>query len=209
MKTPFPFRHDSVVLRHACACVAFAALSTGAFAANDILARVNGTDVKVDEVRPYLENLSSRDQATLENNPAELTQAVRTILTSRVVATEAAAHNWDKDPAFVTQLDKVRQQLLVESYLKSVSEPPADFPSEAELKTAYEANKSALVAPRQVHLAQIIVAIPTGADDAAIKKAQAKLDTITKQLGKAGADFATIARAESDQKQSSAEGGEL
>ncbi|AHF92543.1 peptidyl-prolyl cis-trans isomerase [Opitutaceae bacterium TAV5] len=176
-----------------------------------IIARVSDTDVRIDDIRSSLESLDPREQAALAANPALLSQAVRSLLARRVVLAEAVAQKWDKNPAFTAQLEKLRENALIESYLQSVSQPPADFPSEADLHTVYEANRAALVAPRQFRIAQIFVAAPApaAADTAALEKARARLDSVTQQLARSGADFAAIARSESDEKQSAANGGEL
>ncbi|EIP99046.1 hypothetical protein OpiT1DRAFT_03549, partial [Opitutaceae bacterium TAV1] len=163
MKTLFQFCRHAATPRHACALVAAALLSTGVLAADGgsgIIARVSDTDVRIDDIRSSLESLDPREQAALAANPALLSQAVRSLLARRVVLAEAVAQKWDKNPAFTAQLEKLRENALIESYLQSVSQPPADFPSEADLHAVYEANRAALVAPRQFRVAQIFVAAP-------------------------------------------------
>lgn len=115
----------------------------------------------------------------------------------------------DQHPAFTAQFEKLRENALIESYLQSVSQPPADFPSEADLQAVYEANRAALTAPRQVRLAQIYIAAPRSADSATQDEARARLDDVKKKLAQKGADFAALARVESDEKRSAANGGEL
>ncbi|OAM91042.1 peptidylprolyl isomerase [Termitidicoccus mucosus] len=190
--------------------LSLASVSLSSFAADaGVLARVSDTEVKIDDIRSSLENLSPREQAALSANPALLNQAVRSLLARRVVLNEALAQKWDKNPAFTAQLDKLRENALIESYLQSVSQPPADFPSEADLQAVFEANRPALVAPRQVRLAQIYIAAPKTASQAEQDEARARLDDVRKKLAQPGADFAALARVESDEKQSAASGGEL
>lgn len=190
-----------------------ASVNLSASAATDagIIARVSDIDIKADEIRASLENLNPREQAALAANPALLNQAVRSLLARRIVLSEAVSKKWDQNPAFAGQFEKLRENALIESYLQSVSQPPADFPSEADLQAVYEANKAALATPRQYRLAQIYVAAPapSATDTAALEKAKAKLDAVTRQLAQPGADFAALARSESDEKQSAANGGEL
>jgi parvulin-like peptidyl-prolyl isomerase len=209
MTTHYSSKFTIAMFRNAINLAVAVSLISNAIAADGVLARVNGTDIKADEIRPYLETLSPQVQAELAAKPVELNQAIRMLLTRRVVLAEDQAQKWDQNPAFTSQLDKLRETALVESYLQAQTEPPADYPSEADLKAAYEANKAALVAPRQFRLAQIFVSTPSGADEATLKKAQSKLDGITKQLGKSGADFAAIAGKESDESNAAANGGEL
>ncbi len=63
--------------------------------------------------------------------------------------------------------------------------------------------------PRQYRLAQVFVKSPKGAGADAAAKAQVKVDGIRKRLRQRDADFATVARAESDEPESAANGGEI
>jgi peptidylprolyl isomerase len=174
----------------------------------DIIARIGNNDVKAEDVRAYIEMLDPREQAAVATNPSLLTQAVRQLLAARVVIKEALAKRWDQQPAIAAQLERVRENAIAETYLQAVSKPPDDFPGEAELQNAYEANKTAFLAPRQFHIAQIFIAA-TGADKPAEERARKKLDDIQKKLKARGADFAALAQTESEDADSAKRGGEL
>jgi parvulin-like peptidyl-prolyl isomerase len=174
-----------------------------------VIARVGDTEVSADDIRTEIRTLDAKTQAAAASDPAALSQIVRAILTQRLVLKQALAAKWDQDPSVTAALAHVRDNAIAETYLQSVSKPPDSYPSDAELKAAYDANKSQLLVPRQYDLAQIFVKDPTGAGDAADAKAQVKLQSLHKALYKAGADFSAIARAESDEPQSAAKGGEL
>jgi hypothetical protein len=178
-------------------------------AEGNVIARVGDTEVKLDEIRSTIESLDARDQAALARDPSLLTQTVRTLLMRRVVLKEALAKHWDTEPAVATLIQRARDNTVVESYLQSVSKPPDSYPSEAELQAAYEARKSQLLVARQFRLAQIFVALPKNADKTTTEKAQTKLDTIKKSLHQSGSDFATVAKANSEEPESAARGGEL
>jgi parvulin-like peptidyl-prolyl isomerase len=187
------------------------ALAAGEPAASDtnVIARVGDTEVKLDEIRASIESLDAREQAALARDPSLLNQTVRTLLMRRVVLKEALAKHWDTEPAVATLIQRARDNAVVESYLQSVSKPPDSYPSETDLQAAYEARKSQLLVPRQFRIAQIFVALPKNADKATTEKAQAKLETIRKSLHQPGADFATIARSQSEEPESATRGGEL
>jgi len=174
-----------------------------------IIARVGDTEVTADDIRAEIRALDAKTQAAAASDPTALSQVVRAILTQRLVLKQALAAKWDQDPAVTAALAHVRDNAIAETYLQSVSKPPDSFPSDAELKAAYDANKGQMLVPRQYDLAQIFVKDPTGAGDAAEAKAQVKLQSIHKALSKSGADFSAIARAESDEPQTAAKGGEL
>ena len=187
----------------------YAAGAPDPVADSNVIARVGDTEVKLDEIRAGIESLDARDQAALARDPSLLNQTVRTLLMRRVVLKEALAKHWDTEPAVATLIQRARDNTVVESYLQSVSKPPDSYPSEAELQTAYDARKSQLLVPKQFKIAQIFVALAKNADKAATDKAQAKLETVKKSLHQSGADFASVAKANSEEPESAARGGEL
>jgi peptidylprolyl isomerase len=167
----------------------------------DVIARVGEANISAEELRAYVGALGAREQAALAKDPALLSQAVRMLLANRLVLQEIVAKKWDQQANVAAQLDRVRENALVEIYLQSVSTPPESFPSEDELQKIYDANRSALLMPRQFQLAQIFVATKEG-DKAAEDKAKKTLEGIQAKLKAPGADFAAIAQAESDSKDS-------
>jgi parvulin-like peptidyl-prolyl isomerase len=174
-----------------------------------VIARVGDTEIKLDEIRASIESLDSREQAALARDPSLLNQTVRTLLMRRVVLKEALAKHWDTEPAVATLIQRARDNAVVESYLQSVSKPPDSYPSETELQAAYDARKSQLLVPRQFRIAQIYVALPKNSDKATTEKAQNKLEAIKKSLHQPAADFATVAKSQSEEPESATRGGEL
>ena len=174
-----------------------------------VIARVGDTEVKLDEIRSAIESLDARDQAALARDPSLLSQTVRTLLMRRVVLKEALAKHWDQEPAVATLIERARDNAVVESYLQSVSKPPDSYPSETELQAAYDARKAQLLVPKQFRLAQIFLALPKNADKVNSDKVQAKLETIKRSLHQAGTDFGAIAKANSEESESAARGGEI
>jgi parvulin-like peptidyl-prolyl isomerase len=171
----------------------------------DVVARVGSANISAEEMRAYIGALGPREQAALAKDPALLSQAVRMLLANRLVLQEVVGKKWDQQPNIAAQLDRVRENAAVELYLQSVSTPPENYPSEDELQKTYEANRGALLMPRQFQLAQIFVAAPKDADKAVEDKAKKSLDDIQAKLKAPGADFAALARTEGDAK----DGGEL
>ncbi|HVQ67646.1 MAG TPA: peptidylprolyl isomerase [Bradyrhizobium sp.] len=172
---------------------------------DDVIARVGNANVSAEELRAYVGALGAQDQAALAKDPALLSQAVRMLLANRLVLQEVIAKKWDQQPNIAAQLDRVRENALTEIYLQSVSTPPAGFPSEEDLQKIYDANRGALLMPRQFQLAQIFIAAPKDADKVTEDKAKKNLDEILGKLKAPGADFATIARAAGESK----DGGDL
>jgi parvulin-like peptidyl-prolyl isomerase len=193
------------------AWVAAAALATAGAASDDktVLARVGGTDVTVGEIRAALGALDARQREQLERAPALLNQAGRALLVQRLLVEEALGKRWDQEAAVKDLIERARKNVIAESYLQSVAKPPSDFPAEADIKAVYEANRAALQVPRQHRIAQVYVALPKGADAAAEEKAGAKLAAVKKALAQPGADFAAVAKAQSDEASSAERGGEV
>lgn len=174
----------------------------------DIVARINGRDVTIAEVRAFVGGLGAEQQMALARDPALLSQSVRLMLASQLALKEANEKKWQDQPAVAAQLARVRDNAIVESYLQTISVPPENYPDDAEVQKTYEANKSAFVVPRQFRIAQIFVAV-ANADKAAENQARKKLADIQVRLKQPKADFAAIAKELSDQRETAERGGEL
>lgn len=162
----------------------------------EVIARVGTSDVTADEIRAVVAGFDERQKAALARDPALLSQTVRAIIANRLVLREAHAKKWEEQPAVAAQLERARDSAIVESYLQSVAGLPEGFPSEAEIKTVYEANATAFLTPRQFQLAQIVVGVPKDADKATEDKARKRLDEVQRKLTQPGTDFAALAKSE-------------
>ena len=106
--------------------------------------------------------------------------------------------------------EQARQSAIVQSYVASITAPPADYPAEAEIQAAYDANKARLLVPRQYDLAQIVVLVPAGATRAQEDEAQKKITDLRVQAAKPGGEsFADLARKLSEDSASAKDGGAL
>jgi parvulin-like peptidyl-prolyl isomerase len=175
--------------------------------ANDVIARLGNVDVTADDVRAEIGRLGARDQEALAHDPALMSRTVRLLLANRLVLKEALAKKWEQQPAVAAQLERVREQAIIESYLQSVSAAPDGFPTEAQIQAVYESNMSAMLVPRQFRVAQIFVA--AAPDKQSEDKVRRKLDQVQRKLQQAGADFAAIAAADSEDRVAAENGGEL
>lgn len=173
------------------------------------IARVGATNISSAELQPLLANLNDRERAAISRDPALLNQWIRTFAAQQLLFQEAQSKNWAAQPDVAAQLEQIRQNAIAESYLRSVSQPSKDYPSDAELQAAYDANKEKLIVPKQVRLAQIFVALPANANKELTAAAAVQLDAVRKALAQPGADFAAIAKQQSDDAASVNQGGEL
>ncbi|MBS0556113.1 MAG: SurA N-terminal domain-containing protein [Proteobacteria bacterium] len=92
--------------------------------------------------------------------------------------------------------------------LDAAKMPEVAKPDDAALKQMYDEQKSKFVSAEQREASHILIAVGKNADAAAQKAALAKAEGIEKEL-KAGKDFATLAKADSDDLGSKAQGGDL
>ncbi len=175
----------------------------------EVIARVGTSDVTADEIRAFVATLDDRQKAALVRDPTLLSQTVRAVLANRLVLKEARAKKWDEQPVVAAQLERVRSNTIVETYLHTVAAPPDGFPSEAEIKAVYDANATAFLVPRQFQLAQIVIVVAKDADKAAEDKARKKMDDLQKKLAQPGADFAALAKSESGESETAEKGGEI
>lgn len=184
-------------------------LTAAPAADTDVIAEVGTQPVNVGELVPFFETFTAGQKDALKQNPSALNQTVRLLLLQKVLLKEAEASGWEKQPEVAEELARLRQRAIAESYLRTVAKVPDGYPGEAELKAFYDARKGSLVVPRQFQLSQIYIANPKTADKATDEQARAQIEAVGKKLKQAGADFAAIARTESEERQTAARGGEV
>ncbi|OAF02710.1 peptidylprolyl isomerase [Bradyrhizobium centrolobii] len=175
----------------------------------EVIARVGDSDVTAEEVRATMQLLDARQQAAMARDPALLSQTVRAILANRLVLKEAMAKKWDQQPAVVAQLARARDTLIVETYLQSVTTVGDNYPSDADIRSVYEANASAFLVPRRFRLAQVVVNLAKDADKSTEDAARKKLDDVVRKIKQPGAEFGAIARSSSDDASSAGREGEI
>ncbi|MEJ0052087.1 MAG: peptidylprolyl isomerase [Methylovirgula sp.] len=172
-----------------------------------VVARMGNLELHADQTQKLIANLNASDRAAVDKNPDLLARVLRGLVADRFVLAQALAKHWDQQPAVAAALERMRENAIMQSYVQAAAAPPPDYPNEADLAEAYEANKSALMAPKQYEVAQIFVAAKTGADTSAETQARNKILAIARELRTPGADFAAIAKTESQAKATAANGG--
>jgi peptidylprolyl isomerase len=164
---------------------------------DDVVAAFGAAELRVSDVRQLLAAQPGAVREQLLRSPAALERAVRTELFRRVLLAEARGKGWDRRPAAIERMERAREQALVSAYVDDLAAPAPGYPSEAELRAAYEANKAEFTLPRRYRVAQIYTT------------SQEKAAGIATQARAAGADFAALARAVSEHAESAARGGEV
>jgi parvulin-like peptidyl-prolyl isomerase len=195
-----------------CRCwiaVSLLLLSTGASAQDAVVGKLGATEVKMSDLKKILEGQTPETKTALLASLPELERLVRSELIRTNLLIEAKSKGFDKKPEVLQQIERAKDQALLEAYANSIARPPAEYPSDGEVKTYYDSNTSSFVVPTQYRVAQIYLAIPEGADKIKIDSIAKQAQDLSTQAQKATTDFAALARENSAHKESAQKGGEM
>jgi peptidylprolyl isomerase len=175
-----------------------------------VVARLGEITVGQDEVEKLLQALPENERAAVRTDRATLDGWLRQRLLSEAVLRDARAKGWADRPEVKARIDaatrEITARIVSTSYLESVSQVPADFPSDADIRTAYEQGKANFNLPAAYRVAQIFLATPDR-DVTAVAKVREEAGRLARQA-RTG-DFAAVARASSQDKRSAERGGEV
>ncbi|KVM88871.1 peptidylprolyl isomerase [Burkholderia stagnalis] len=178
-----------------------------AAAQDDVIANVPQASVTQADIAALLQSAGAEARTRLAADPAALDQLVRGTLAQKALLAEAKSKGWDKQPDVLAAIEQARRDIIARSYLASVNAPPADYPSDAEIQSAYERNRAAFTVPRALHVAQIYLAVAPDADAAAVERTRKEAADLASRA-RTG-DFAALAKAHSQDKASAVNGGDL
>ncbi|MCX5565037.1 peptidylprolyl isomerase [Alcaligenes phenolicus] len=175
-------------------------------AATPAVATLGQVAVSQDELQQFLQVLPAAQREAMRNDRVVLEQWLRSRLAEKAVVEQAKAQEWDKKAEIRSAIEEAQNQVILRSYLQSVSEPAADYPSEQDLQTAYQANQDQFQLPAMYRLSQIFLSVPDK-DEQALAQAKKRADAWVKQMREGKADFAALAKEHSDEKISAERGG--
>jgi len=119
--------------------------------ASQVAAKVNGTEVTVDQVNFALQRIPNLDKDKAKE--ASL-QVVRSLVDQELLMQKAEADKLDRDPKVVQALDAAHRQILAEAYLARKLGAPAE-PSDAEVSGYFDKHPE-LFAKRKIYRLQEI-----------------------------------------------------
>lgn len=178
-----------------------------AAAQDDVIANVPQASVTQADIAALLQSAGAEARTRLAADPAALDQLVRGTLAQKALLVEAKSKGWDKQADVQAAIEQARRDIIARSYLASVNAPPADYPSDAEIQSAYERNRAAFTMPRALHVAQIYLAVAPDADAATVERTRKAAADLASRA-RTG-DFAALAKAHSQDKASAVNGGDL
>ena len=199
----------------------------------DVLARVNGEPVKKADFDRFIKNLELNNGQPIPpfRRDEVFRSALDQLVTLSVLAQEAKARNLTVTDAEIdgsvnqmrTQAGEQRFQSALAARGLTIEQLKTDTsvemrvnklvqseiskipgPSDGDVKEFFDKNPDKF---EQVRASHILIAVPQGADQAAVEKARTKAENVLKQA-KSGKDFADLARKNSDDG-SKAKGGDL
>lgn len=201
----------------------------------DVVATVDGKEITKATVEKMMDIICKQMQANIPASqlqavlPRMREQVIRELI-DRQILLNAAADTAFTDAEFEAELaemkeelppgvtfeellektgmdmGEVREQMRIRKMLLAKAEEAAPATDE-ECRAFFEENKDGMAQEASVEASHILVSVPRDADDAAREAARAKIDDLKAQLD-AGADFAELAKANSDCP-SKANGGSL
>lgn len=155
----------------------------------ELAATYRGGRITADEYRGWLAS------SQLEDDPAQRRSRLGQIALARVLSADLVARGGDREPAVAGQLadleDRVLGQALERQLLREVRV------SDAEVEQALRENDADRHHPRRVQLANLFKRVPAGASPAERQAVRSRIEELRRQI-LAGADFAELARRESD-----------
>ena len=183
--------------------------NAAARASDPVIAQVGSQELTAGDFSKAIATLDPEVRRKAAGDHKALLDLVRAELGRRAILAEAHDRHWDKRPDIVARAERAREDVIITSFLATQTTPPSDFPGDAAIREVYEANLSRFMKPREYHVAQIYIARPDKARAEDLARTRARAAAIVDKARKPGADFSTLARHESDDHDSAAQGGDL
>jgi peptidylprolyl isomerase len=197
----------SKIVRLAAAVAAL--LASASVSAQDVVGKMGNQELRAVDTKRILDVQPPEVRRQLAADLGAMDRLVRNELVRQSILTEAKQQGWHKKPDIQYLMERARETALLQAYVSSMARPPANYPSEDEIKGYYEASKETLTLPAAYQLAQIFVSSPDSADQAVAANAQKKAAELAARVQKAPAEFAKAAKESSEHKDSAPKGGEL
>jgi peptidylprolyl isomerase len=166
-----------------------------------------GFSVKDSDIRAIVDAVPEPTRSALLQDKGALEKLVRTELVRRALLEEARDARLESDSKVQQELDRVRDEALVRLWLVRQSEVAKDYPSDEDVKLAFQSNQAAFATPPSFRVAQIFVSAPNGISPDQLATAMRKAADIGAQIP--NGDFAALAREFSEHAESAAKGGDV
>ncbi|NWB50371.1 peptidylprolyl isomerase [Pseudomonas gingeri] len=169
------------------------------------VARLGNQQVDTLELKAVFAALPADSREQLRGNRAALESWLRTRLAEKALIEQADAQGWAQRPDIEQQTRAAAEQIVFRSYLASVSQVPADYPSAEELQQAYDSGKSAWQTPPLYRVSQIFLAVP---DQQSLESVRKQAVELSRRAQAAPGEFAVLAGQYSQDRESAKRGGD-
>ncbi|ROO34620.1 peptidylprolyl isomerase [Pseudomonas sp. AF76] len=169
------------------------------------LARLGNQQVSPDELKALLAALTPQVREQMRGNRAALESWIRARLAEKAVLEQADAQGWRHRPDVERQTRAATEQIVFRDYLQSVSQVPAGYPSEEELKQAYDAGKANWTMPALYRVSQIFLAATEPQTFEAVRRQAIEL---SRKAQASPAEFAALANRFSQDRATAERGGD-
>ncbi|MBT2372638.1 peptidylprolyl isomerase [Pseudomonas fluorescens] len=169
------------------------------------VARLGNQQVALAELKALLATLPVESREQLRGNRGALETWIRSRLAQKAVLEQADAQGWRQRPEVEQQTRAATEQIVFRDYMLSVSQVPADYPSEAELQQAYDSGKAGWVTPPLYRISQIFLAVN---DPQSLDAVRRQAQELSRQAQAAPGEFAALAGQYSQDADSAPRGGD-
>ncbi|MGI4849168.1 MAG: peptidylprolyl isomerase [Janthinobacterium lividum] len=185
--------------------------ATKAASGDPVVARLGSVTINQKEVEQLFSAMPPAERAAVKANSAALGNWLRQRLATEALLAEARSKGWADRPEVKARVEiaqhEVTARVVNASYLDSIIVAPPGYPTDAEVKAAYEQGKAEFKIPVTYHLAQIFLAAP--ASEAAVVATQREEAKKLVAQARSSDDFAALARSRSQEKGSAERGGDV
>lgn len=176
-----------------------------------VVAVINGQNITAEEALRQLQALPQNELQQFQRSGGGLTSALQQIYLMRHLSDLATQEHLDQQEPWKTQLEFAHSNMLAQAYVNNISSKIN--PSADEVKSYYDQHSQEF---QEAKLSAIIVnftppgttAPPNMPGARSEAQAKTKADDLVKKI-RGGANFATLAKTDSDHKASADKGGEL
>lgn len=169
------------------------------------VARLGELQLGEGELQAVLDGLPAASREQLRADRGALEGWIRGRLAEKALLQQAQAQGWEERPEIQRMTRAATEQILLRTYLESVSQVPADYPGDAELQAAYEAGKDNWATPALYRVSQIFLAVGPAAPEEQVRKLALEL---ARRAAAGNADFASLARQYSQDAGTAERGGD-
>ncbi|MBF0368817.1 MAG: peptidylprolyl isomerase [Magnetococcales bacterium] len=174
-----------------------------------VVATMGRVELTLAELQRVLDHAPAQVKAQVVGDPEQLRQVIEEELLKKVLLSQAKEADWQRRDEVKYLMERAQNQVLMDHYVASQTEPAPGFPDEARIKNSYKKNLERFRVPAKVHIAQIYLAVKPGADKKNRQKVIQAAQKLLRQAQAQGADFASLAKSHSQHQPSAGEGGDM